>query len=328
MPLGDKHRQYYDSLKNMNYDRIFPILGKKAYKAGFDIPFPVGIMLNSFYAVQGIDISNIRIGIKGEDNTLGPVDMSEIIKFQEVTAKGLNANIRADVWVLPFLNVYGILGALPHAQTRVVLAEPVSITSQPVQSGWNYGIGLMGAGGVGPVFIQGDFNYTWSHLELLENVVKTKVAGIRVGHNFRLRNPEQNVTVWAGAMGIFLNNETKGQISIADLFPDLTQQQIDDIKNSYANWHDDLGPLQKEVVDKIVDKMQAYVDGSKGEDTYITYEMDKKPSSRWAGLVGAQLQFSKRWQLRVESNFISGGERYSLLASVNYRFLGPKSKKP
>jgi predicted site-specific integrase-resolvase len=54
--------------------------------------------------------------------------------------------------------------------------------------------------------------------------------------------------------------------------------------------------------------------------------MDKAPESEWAGLLGIQYQMSKRWQLRGECNFI-GKDRVSVLASVNYRFMGFKKKK-
>ena len=34
-----KHEAYKDSLKQVEYNHIFPILGKGAYKKGFDIPY-------------------------------------------------------------------------------------------------------------------------------------------------------------------------------------------------------------------------------------------------------------------------------------------------
>lgn len=323
-----RHKAYHDSLKSMNYDRVLPFLGSRVYKRGFDIPFPLGIMFNSFYGAQGIDITNIKIGFKGPNNSVGPVDMSNLIKFDDVVARGLNLNLRADAYIFPFLNVYAILGYMPHAQTSVKLAEPVQITSNPTQSGWNYGFGIMGAGGVGPVWIQADYNVTWAHMQLLENKVFTQISGIRVGHVFSLNNPQKNISVWIGMMGIFLNNETVGEISLSEVFPGITQDKVDQIKAGYPEWYDGLGPVQKQVVDNIVDKLEEQAGGAKLDDIYVTYSMDKAPHSKWAGLVGAQFQLSKKWQFRVESNLISKGDRYSILASINYRFLGFKKKHP
>jgi hypothetical protein len=324
--LGDKHQAYYDSLSKMEYDRVFPILGDKVYKKGFDIPWPFGIMINSFYGNQGINISDINVGIRGPDSTFGPVDLSNVIVFDDVSAKAWNLNVRADMYVLPFLNVYGLLAWLPRASTKVELSKPVSLTSNPTQSGWAYGFGIMGAGGVGPVWIQADYNATWADMQLLDNKVFTQVAGIRMGHVFPSRkSPEKNFSLWIGMMGIFINNNTVGEIKLSDVFPGIPQSKIDEIKNSYSQWYNTLGPAQQKVADKIVSKLQDQVNGLPVDDIYITYQMNKSVKSRWAGLMGVQFQFSKRWQFRTESNFISS-DRFSILTSINYRFLGFRKK--
>jgi len=42
LKVSKKEQTYTDSLKQVNYDYIFPILGQKTYKEGFDIPYPIG----------------------------------------------------------------------------------------------------------------------------------------------------------------------------------------------------------------------------------------------------------------------------------------------
>ena len=324
--INDKHKAYYDSLKNMNYDRMFPIWGDKVYKKGFDIPWPIGIMINNFYGVQNIDISNIKVGIIQGDSTKGPVDLSQVIVFDKVEAAAYNINMRLDMFILPFLNVYVLGSIFPYASTSVTLSKPVQISTNPKQTGWGYGFGIMGAGGVGPVWLQADANFTWNDMELLETKVFTKVVGMRIGHTFPFKsNPEKNVSFWVGAMGVFLNNDTKGQVALDDLFPGMSQEKIDEIKNSYNNWYNTLSPVGKQVADKIVEGLQNRVDGGPKDGTIITYQMDKAVSEPWAGLIGMQYQFSKAWQLRMESNII--GDRTSILLSLNYRFLGFKKKK-
>lgn len=311
----------------MNYDRLFPIWGSRVYKKGYDIPFPFGIMVNNFYGIQGIDISNISIGINTPTNSYGPADMSGIITFKEVNSQIYNMNLRADLFVFPFLNVYALVGTAPYVQTSVTLAEPVALTSEPKQTGWFYGFGAMGMTSAGPLWFSADYNATWSDMQLLENKVFTQLVGLRMGHLFRLKNPKRNISIWAGTMGIFLNSGTTGQIALNDVFSDIDQSKIDAIKDSYQNWYGDLNPLQKQIVDEIVDKLEDKLAGNPLQDATISYSMDKTPSSKFAGLVGIQYQINKSWQLRTESNFISGGgSRYSILASVNYRFLGFKKK--
>ena len=147
--LSEKHQRYYDSLKNHDYNRVFPIAGDKVYKRGFDIPFPFGIMFNAFYGKQDLIIENVKVGVAGPDSTRGPADLSNVIAFSEVQAKAYNINLRADMWVFPFLNVYALLNYFPQSTTSVTLSKPVAYSTEAKQSGWAYGIGIMGAGGVG-----------------------------------------------------------------------------------------------------------------------------------------------------------------------------------
>jgi hypothetical protein len=323
---NERHKHYHDSLMNMNYNYVFPLLGDKVYKRGFDIPFPFGIMINSFYGWQGIDISNINIGIKGPNKTLGPANLDNIIEFSDVKATALNVNLRADMYVLPFLNVYALLSYLPYAKTHVQLSKPINLTAEPKQHGWVYGAGAMCAFGFGPVWMSVDYNVTWANMELLENKVFTQVAGIRIGHVFSGKtNAESNVSVWMGMMGMFLNNNTVGSIAMSEIFPDMTQQQVDETRQNYNN-EGTITPIQKEILDEITQKIRDRINRLPVNDTYITYQMNKAPKSKWAGLVGAQYQFNKRWQLRSECNFISS-ERFSIMASVNYRFLGFKKQQ-
>ena len=44
--IKTKHEAYRDSLKQVEYKYTFPILGKGAYKKGFDISYPAGFIGN------------------------------------------------------------------------------------------------------------------------------------------------------------------------------------------------------------------------------------------------------------------------------------------
>src|SRR5262245_37625687 len=55
------HKAYHDSLRTMNYDATFPLLGKKAYKKGYDIQFPWGVGLAYFVQQQKVLIKSTKI---------------------------------------------------------------------------------------------------------------------------------------------------------------------------------------------------------------------------------------------------------------------------
>ncbi len=320
-----KHEAYTDSIKNVDYNYVFPILGKATYKRGFDIPYPMGIMVNYIWMDQGIDITNMQLGLTtvNRDIPLTPVDF---IDFGENRNTSMSFNVRPDVWIFPFLNVYGLFG-YGKSKTEVNLVAPVELKSVVEQNISTAGFGVMGAFGVGPVWVSIDGNWTWNKPELLDDPVRVNVMGLRIGHTFVFKNkPESNIAIWAGGMRVKMSSETRGAISMADAFPDETWDRGEEIGEQYDEWYDGLTPAKKVIVDNtpvpdIVDKIR---NNDRDGSSTIKYGMDKQASQMWNGIIGMQYQVNKHWQFRTEGGII--GDRKSFLFSVNYRFLGFKSK--
>ena len=109
--VKSKHETYTDSLKQVEYDYIFPILGQGAYKKGFDIPYPAGLMANFMWLQQNLVFDNMQLGIK-TDNLDIPLTPVDFIEFGENINTSYAYNVRPDLWVLPFLNVYSYYLAL------------------------------------------------------------------------------------------------------------------------------------------------------------------------------------------------------------------------
>lgn len=316
--FSEKRKKYIDSLKKVNYNYMFPILGQQAYSKGYDIPYPVGIMVNYFNATQSIVIENIQLGFEGPNKTVGPADFSGLIQFGDNKSHLYNFNIRPDVWVFPFLNVYGLFGYAPTVNTTVELKEPFYLKSSPKQSGLTYGFGIMTAMNAGPVFISVDFNQTWSQLQLLDKAVSSNILGLRVGHSFVFNSkPEKNLTFWMGAMRLGIRSETKGRIQVGEAIGDADQKFVDDVHAS--DWYNNLGPLRQEIVDQTLNSAV-----NKINDTYVVYSIDKHMKQQWSGCIGAQFQQNKRMIYRTEVNCI--GDRFSVMLSYNYRVLGIKKK--
>jgi hypothetical protein len=316
--LSKKQIEYTDSLKAVEYNYVFPILGQQAYKKGFDIPYPAGGMVNYIWMKQGIVIDNFQLGIQsdGLDLPLTPVDF---IEFGSNTNTSYSVNFRPDIWVLPFLNVYGLLG-YGASTTEINLVMPVPLYSTVTQNMSTMGFGIMGAFGLGPVWLSLDGNWTWTDPELLDDPVLAKVFGVRLGKTFTFnQHPERNIAVWAGGMRVRMDSYTVGNIKLADALPPEAWGRMDEIVDGYYEWYDGLGAAVKKKVDnspipEIVDKLEA----SDGR-SIISYAMDKAPEQEWNILFGAQFQLNKKWQLRSEAGLI--GDRKSFLASINYRFL-------
>jgi hypothetical protein len=316
--VNSTHQKYTDSLKQVDYKYVFPILGQKAYKKGFDIPYPAGAMINYMWMKQGITIDNLQLGIKTDDSDI-PLTPVDFVEFGENVNTSYTVNMRPDLWVLPFLNVYGIFG-YGKSHTEVNLVAPFQMKSIVEQNISTAGIGIMGAGGIGPVWFSVDANWTWNKPELLEDAVRVNVLGIRFGHTFVIKNsPDSNIAVWAGAMSVNMSSSTIGEIKLNDALPQETWDRRDEIVTEYRDWYEnDASPLQKIVADQtltpIVDRLEA-ADG----ESIIRYGLDKQVKEKWNGVIGVQYQYNKHWMLRSEGGLI--GDRKSFLISLNYRFL-------
>lgn len=323
--IKTKFEAYTDSLKQVKYDYIFPVLGQQVYEKGFDIPYPVGVMANSIWMQQDIVFSNFQLGFEREeagilpaiDIPLTPVDF---VKFGQNSNNSQNYTVRPDIWVLPFLNVYGLFG-FGSSTTDVNVIAPFNINAVVEQNFTTKGFGVMGAGGVGPVWFSVDFNWTWNKPKLLDKPVQVNVMGLRVGHTFVFKeNPKRNIAVWVGGMRAKMGTDTSGAISLKEVFPgDKRDQLVDD----YRIWrespaYDELNIKQKGIVNTVLDPFVDAVADLNGEGV-VKYAMEKQTKQLWNGIVGAQFQLNKRWQFRTEGGVL--GNRKSFLISANYRFL-------
>ena len=316
--VKSKYHVYTDSLKNVEYNYIFPIWGQGAYKKGFDIPYPVGIMANFIWMHQGLVIENLQLGLKTDNRDI-PLTPIDFIDFGENTNTSYMVNVRPDIWIFPFLNVYGLFG-YGQSHTEVFLTAPVELKSVVDQNIRSAGVGVLSAFGIGPVWLSVDVNWTWTKPDLIEEPTKVNVLGLRLGHTFVFKNkPERNFAVWGGAMRLHMSSETIGAISMADALPPETWDRAGEIVDNYWYWYDNEATLlQKKVADEVLTPIIDKIEEADG-DAVISYGMDKRTKQMWNGVIGGQFQLNKRWQFRAEGGII--GDRKSFLASVNYRFL-------
>ncbi len=92
------------------------------------------------------------------------------------------------------------------------------------------GIGVMGAAGIGPVWLSVDANFTWNKPELLDKATRVNILGIRMGHTFVFKNkPERNIGIWMGGMRLAMATETNGAIAMIDALPPETWEKADEI---------------------------------------------------------------------------------------------------
>ena len=286
-----------------DYDNIFPIWGRKAIERGFDLPYPVGININFLYMHQDIAISDL--GLSVNEN---PTQVVDFIFFDKADSRISTVNSRFDLWLFPFLSVYGLIGRAA-SETKVKIKEPVTFESSADFKGNYYGFGLTTAIGVNQNWLSFDINWAWTDLDKLNEPVRSRIFGIRYGRTIKLSG-QRKASFWIGAMNQKLLNTTTGTVLLSEVLPPDLGDQLSDYQNS--EWYQNLDPQDQAKVDVVIDKILTDSGGNS-----VNYSLEKQPDRPWNFLLGGQYEFNKNWQVRGEVGFL---KRFSILLNANYRF--------
>jgi hypothetical protein len=320
--LSKKQQHYTDSLKKVVYNHTFPLLGQKAYKMGVDIPYPAGVMTNYFYANQGLIIENLQLGLETSNQNI-PLTPIDFIGFSKNNVTASTFMVRPDLWIFPFLDVYGIFG-YGSSTTTVNINTPVILSSVVTQNVRTAGFGFTGAFGLGFFFLAADMNWTWNKPDKLDNPVPAQTLSFRLGHTFKFaEHPQKNIGIWVGALRARFGAGTLGEIKLSDALPPEVWQRKDEIVNEYYAWYNGLNPsnpvdkIKMEKADQVLTPIIERISAADGSAT-VRYALDKRPGEEWNMIAGAQYQLNKRWVFRTEAGFL--GDRTTFLLSANYRF--------
>jgi hypothetical protein len=247
---------------------------------------------------------------------MDPVNLDDFLNFQELSSIGNIIMVKPDLWLFPFLNIYGILGYV-DVNTKTVIDQPIELTTNVQTSGYNYGGGATIAGGIKDWWIAGNFNWTWTVLSNLDQANFARVTSYRAGKGHDL-GKSGKLTYWFGTMHQKWGSTTSGAFSLSEILGDLPDSTIpDEVRNSenYQN----LTPPQKAAIDPILDAVEEAGQGIRDNyDTMkMTYSVDKAPDHPWNMIVGANLALTRHWYFQAEFGFIG---RFSAMGGINYRF--------
>ena len=264
--------------------RALPFGGEKVRAMGYDLPLPFGIGANFVYVDQGIEIRNLKVDIGGTKiNTSG-------ISFSDASAHDAAGIARLDLWLLPFANVYSLIGYLngeaeldvnlPALTINLPIIGPVPIT-QPQTLNFNidyngatYGGGITLAGGYKNLFGSLDINYTETNVDIVDGEIDTLTISPRLGI---LVDPDAltgTLAFWIGAMYMDYRQTVTDDINLRELDPSLPSVDID-------------------------------------------FEIDIKNETPWNFLFGGQWEITKRFQLTAEGGL---GNRKQAILGGFFRF--------
>ncbi len=261
-----------------------PIWGKaEAEKYGFELPLPIGLSGTYFAEKEGFRMPELKLG--GHGGRL--LDAGGLVRVPDIKISESAKLLRLDGWVLPFLNLYGLVGDVNgYADIDIEPAMFPPKCSPKFKLRLDYegptvGVGSTLAAGFKPfkgrptiVFGLADLNFTETFLDFehvvtsLEPVAVT-VLNARGGVRDRiLRTPKLGdvyMSVWGGIMWEGVQEVMSGNVSIFDL----------------------------------------------------DFQGKARSLNSWNPIVGAGLEIGKHINVMIDVGF---GERESLMLSATFRF--------
>lgn len=255
---------------------FLPIWGKEACAQGFVLPRPFGVSLGYIHQDQPFKVGDVIVnGVDVKGPGLAVVD--------EVQNEESTVTLRFDAWILPFWNVYGILGMTdgeavgPLAINLGVIPEFEDFCNRPLvdcnidttfeidYEGDVVGLGTTLAGGYKDFFAMIDINYTETDLDISRTDAEATVISSRIG--------------WNGKLGFFT-----GVLWVGAMYQDISQ-----------------------FLDLEIDA---------GDDSLnVTFEQETKEPLNY--LVGGQWDINRSFSVLAELGF---GKRESQMLSLTYRF--------
>lgn len=335
-----------DSLKRTDYPYLFPIWGDKVQKMGITMPLSAGIGVNYLWQESDLTISDLMVGFNN-----GPMmDLAEIVRFNSAVARANAVNIRPDLWILPFLNVYAIV-AVAKTSTTIDAGlwlpdtsnnwhEVAAFSSEAKFDAQTFGFGVTPTFGIAGGWVALDMNFAWSDVSALDKPAFSFVFGPRIGKTFKFENPQTTASVWVGGFRLNLGSSTSGSLNLSEVLPiedlqgkvDQGLQNVESAQGNVESWWNGLSPLEQqnpankaryEAANRTLETAGAFLtelDGalSNAESATVQYSLEKSQKEMWNFIVGAQFQLNESWMFRAEYGFL--GTRQQFIGGIQYRF--------
>ncbi|MEM8660355.1 MAG: hypothetical protein AAGF35_05675 [Pseudomonadota bacterium] len=180
------------SLQRYEQSRILPFFRQRAIDRGIILPWPFGVSVVGLYANEPIKLDSLKLKLPNGE-TIDAGEFSRLIEGKKTEIK--NVSVRADFWLFPFLNLYGLLG-----KTEADLGfKIVGDLDKNFDQGRNaYVLGTQLVYGYGVLFGMIDFRYSQTDFTLSTDGAQNYTTIFRLGWNGTVRGVRGNI--WIGAL--------------------------------------------------------------------------------------------------------------------------------
>lgn len=180
---------------------------------------PFGVSFLSTNVGETLDVTSLSLVMGGQPVPPGAVSLKTVTHTTHI------AGVSADLWLLPFVNVHGMVGHLWGSANDInptVMPGllPPGVTIPPTQefTGTSYGGGVTFAIGYKRMFASYDISYVTSKVDLLSDNADALIQSVRGG--VKLGSGKFRTTLYAGALHESITNTLTGTGLIPGLNPD------------------------------------------------------------------------------------------------------------
>lgn len=323
-----------------------PIWGKKATEKGYKIQLPYGLNVNYVYNRMDLEITQFGMSIGDDPDSrlnrlIGEYVTLDNLNFTNTIARTNGMNIRADVWVFPFWNLYGLYSSTNgstevslqpewyNEQGDLVLSLPdISSKVDFTASTWGVGSTFVGKISEG-YFFSVDGNISWSSSELLQDKAVFAVASARVGHRVPL-SKKVNLSLYVGGMfRDFIDQEGNfGAVALDQALPNIGDKVFSAINDKRdANKEEIAGLNPNNPIDNLrIQKLENQNERLEEIETVfeelissdVNYDIKKEIINNWSVQFGFNLEINDYVHFRGE--FGKGQGNDFVMLGLQYRF--------
>jgi hypothetical protein len=175
-----------------------------------DIPNKLGLGLTVYNQTQPYEIASLEVQLPGVD----PSTLENLGVDNETTSY----HLRVDYWLLPFLNVFGLIGQIDGSTDvdlqGIDIGLPIGLNNLTIDyNGTVYGAGAVLAVGGAHWFGAVAYDYTKTDLDVATSSVQASIVTPKVGYHFK------GGAVWVGAMYQDTQERHEGTFEVPYLGP-------------------------------------------------------------------------------------------------------------
>ena len=323
---------------------VLPVWGQKVADRNIELQLPLGFNVNYVFNQMSLELTEFSMNFFDGEN-LDDIINPETLNFTETVATSNGVNVRADAWILPFVNVYGIyaknrgttkvsfqpqvvennLGPNGNLKEIRTLENPLSVPE--VQFSTNsFGIGSTLVYGWDDYFVSADGNVTWTSSDLLAETITFFVGSARIGRRATFRN-NMKLAVYVGVMyRDFINKESNtGSLGVPELDEAMTNAldaflTINDEQIAFWESLPDATPGKEDKLTELNardERLGNAKDRVESSDA-INYRINKEIINNWSTQIGFNFEISPHWMYRGEYGYRAGQKFF--MSGLQYRF--------